>query len=131
MITPADFFVDESSITGESDLMKKTPEDHPHEGATPFLISGSKINDGTGFGMVMAVGPNSQLGIMRASMDTKPPLTPLQIKLTDLSEMIGWVGMAGATLTVVGCTIGMFINIFADKDVYSSHLERPFLEGDS
>lgn len=111
--------------------MKKTPQDHPQESATPFLISGSKINDGTGYGMALAVGPHSQLGIMRASMDTKPPLTPLQIKLTDLSEMIGWIGMAGATLTVVGCTIGLFINILADEDVCSVDLERPFLEADS
>lgn len=110
--------------------MKKSPEDHPHEGSTPFLISGSKINDGAGFGLVMAVGPNSQLGITRASMDTTPPLTPLQVKLTDLSEMIGIIGGGGAALTVVGCTIGLIINILADEKVLSHDLERPFQHAD-
>jgi magnesium-transporting ATPase (P-type) len=113
----AEFLADESQMTGESNAIKKTPENYPHEGATPFLISGSKINDGAGFAMVLAVGIHSQLGILRASLETEEPDTPLQLKLTDLAEMIGTIGMWGAGLTVLGCTLGLVITTLSDENV--------------
>lgn len=108
-------------MTGESHPIKKTPENHPHEGATPFLISGSKINDGTGFAMALSVGIHSQLGILRASMETEEPDTPLQLKLTDLAEMIGTIGSWGAGLTVLGCTIGLVITCLSEENVCSDN----------
>ena len=113
----ADFLVDESQMTGESHLIKKTPEEHMEEGSTPFLISGSKIQDGNGFALVLAVGRNSQLGILRGSMESEPESTPLQIKLTDLSEMIGKIGMYGAYLTFAGCTLGLVLTCVFDETV--------------
>ncbi len=50
-----DFQVDESSFTGESDLMKKSDKD-------PMLLSGTHVMEGHGKVMVTAVGINSQLG---------------------------------------------------------------------
>ena len=115
----ADFLVDESQMTGESHLIKKTPDDHPAEDATPFLISGSKIQDGSGFAMVLSVGLHSQLGILRSSMESEPEDTPLQLKLTDLAEMIGNIGMFGAGLTFIGCTLGLVLTIVWDENVPS------------
>lgn len=104
-------------MTGESHAIKKAPDHHPVEGSTPFLISGSKITDGSGFGLVMCVGVHSQIGILRASLEVEPEDTPLQLKLTDLAEMIGNIGMAGAALAVAGCTLGLLI-----KCVYSGEV---------
>ena len=117
----ADFLVDESQMTGESHHIKKTPDDHPADDSTPFLISGSKIQDGSGFALVLAVGVHSQLGILRASMESEPDETPLQLKLTDLAEMIGNIGMVGAGLTFIGCTIGLVITIVWEEHVASSN----------
>ncbi|CAF1067728.1 unnamed protein product, partial [Didymodactylos carnosus] len=53
-----DLKVDESSLTGESDLMKK------HESKDPFLLSGTHIMEGSGKMLVLAVGEHSQTGII-------------------------------------------------------------------
>jgi magnesium-transporting ATPase (P-type) len=112
-------------MTGESKQLKKTTDEHPHEDATPFLISGSKITDGAGFGLVLAVGVHSQMGILRMSMQAPSEDTPLQLKLQDLGDMIGRIGMAGAALTVAGCTIGLIYGIMTDDKVDLADEERP------
>jgi len=61
---------DESSITGESKPVPKTVlkhfelEDH----ASPFLVSGSRIIEGSGEMIICCVGTNSQLGQMRLKL---------------------------------------------------------------
>ncbi len=108
-------------MTGESHAIKKSTDNHPVEGSTPFLISGSKITDGSGFGLVMCVGVHSQIGILRASLEVEAEDTPLQLKLTDLAEMIGNIGMAGAALAVIGCTVGLIITcLWSDQVVKKS-----------
>lgn len=74
--------------------------------------------------MVLAVGIHSQLGILRASMETEDPDTPLQLKLTDLAEMIGTIGTWGACLTVLGCTIGLVVTILSDETVMKNLLRK-------
>lgn len=62
--------MDESSVTGESDLIVKSDfqklnEDFTSAKAkkeTPFLISGSKVMEGTGKILVCAVGIDTQIG---------------------------------------------------------------------
>jgi len=55
--------VDESSITGESDLIEKcTLDDVVNDKLTnlfSILISGSLINEGTAYGIVLTVGDNT------------------------------------------------------------------------
>lgn len=104
-------------MTGESKHLKKCPDHHPQADANPFLISGSQIVDGSGTALVLSVGRNSQLGIMRESMDTETPDTPLQLKLEDLGNMIGNIGMLGAGLTVIGCTLGLVIRCISSEEV--------------
>ena len=52
-----DLKVDESSLTGESDLVKKGEKD-------PLLLAGTHVMEGSGKMVVAAVGVNSQTGII-------------------------------------------------------------------
>lgn len=58
VIEASDLKADESSITGEADSIKKNvPVTYDKsEKVNPFLISGSKIVEGTGEILVLAVG---------------------------------------------------------------------------
>lgn len=53
-----DLKIDESSLTGESDHVKKTADDDP------FLLSGTYAMEGSGKVIITAVGVNSQTGII-------------------------------------------------------------------
>uniref|UniRef100_A0AC34FQ18 Cation-transporting P-type ATPase N-terminal domain-containing protein n=1 Tax=Panagrolaimus sp. ES5 TaxID=591445 RepID=A0AC34FQ18_9BILA len=60
IIQSNDLKIDESSLTGESDLIKKSVE---HD---PMLLSGTNIMEGSGRMLVTAVGIHSQTGIIMA-----------------------------------------------------------------
>jgi Ca2+-transporting ATPase len=87
---------DESSATGESDLVKKAPADDVlqallYEEAPelkrldPFIISGARVLDGVGSFLVTSVGRNSSHGRIMMSLREDPGLTPLQSKLNVLA----------------------------------------------
>lgn len=91
---------DESSATGESDVIKKTPaaiaqrmlQNPENEGdkikkLDPFIISGARILDGVGSCLVTAVGPHSSHGRTMLSLRDDVELTPLQMKLNLLAGM--------------------------------------------
>jgi len=101
---------DESSATGESDLLKKTPADEvsraieagePLKKLDPFILSGSKITEGVGSFMVTAVGVNSTYGKTMMSLREDNDPTPLQSKLNVLAEYIAKLGGAAALLLFV------------------------------
>lgn len=56
--------MDESSITGESNLIKKLPltNDFSNNSLNPFMVSGSKVMDGEGYMLICTVGPSTQIG---------------------------------------------------------------------
>ena len=57
--------IDESSITGETDLVEKIPAlkiENQEKNGNPFLISGTRVMDGIGTILVCAVGVNSVEG---------------------------------------------------------------------
>lgn len=58
LIQGNDLKIDESSLTGESDHVKKTPD------KDPMLLSGTHVMEGSGRMVVTAVGVNSQTGII-------------------------------------------------------------------
>uniref|UniRef100_A0A668A6H9 Calcium-transporting ATPase n=1 Tax=Myripristis murdjan TaxID=586833 RepID=A0A668A6H9_9TELE len=58
LIQGNDLKIDESSLTGESDHVKKTEE------KDPMLLSGTHVMEGSGKMLVTAVGVNSQTGII-------------------------------------------------------------------
>ncbi|CAD5228581.1 unnamed protein product [Bursaphelenchus xylophilus] len=58
LIQANDLKIDESSLTGESDLIRKSPD---HD---PMLLSGTHVMEGSGKMLITAVGVNSQTGII-------------------------------------------------------------------
>lgn len=76
--------------------------------ANPFLISSSKIIEGTGRMLVTAVGEYSQYGILKKNIQGSNDETPLQQKLAILADQIGKVGMYSAALTFL-CMLGHII----------------------
>jgi Ca2+-transporting ATPase len=101
---------DESSATGESDVLKKVPGDlaykqiqnhEPLSKVDPFIISGSKIQEGVGTFLVTAVGVNSSYGKTLMSLQEEGQTTPLQSKLNILAEYIAKLGLAAGLLLFV------------------------------
>ena len=98
---------DESSATGESDAMRKTGGQEVwnriEEGTAtskldPFIISGSKVLEGVGTYLVTSVGVNSSFGKVMMGVQTPDEDTPLQVKLANMANWIGYLGTAAAGL---------------------------------
>jgi Ca2+ transporting ATPase len=103
--------VDESSITGESVLIRKDISRAGDETHTnPFLISGSTVSEGKGSMIVCAVGNNSTLGQNRQMLNISEDETPLQQKLDDVAADIGKLGFAAASLILVALLIYISID---------------------
>lgn len=99
--------VDESALTGEPmDIEKNFDTD-------PFLLSGCTVSAGSGQFLAIAVGKDSQWGIIKSHLEKEQEQTPLQEKLDDMAAMIGYVGMAAAVATFVAM---MFIKIVVKPD---------------
>jgi P-type Ca2+ transporter type 2C len=86
---------DESSMTGESESVKKAA------GHDVFLLSGTKVLEGQGRMLVVAVGPYSLHGKMMMSLRVPNQLTPLQKKLAHLAEKVAIFGLTVALLLLV------------------------------
>ncbi|KAI8078906.1 PMCA-type calcium-translocating P-type ATPase [Halteromyces radiatus] len=97
---------DESSATGESDTMKKKAfpknDDGNDNSIDCFLLSGSKVLEGVGRCVVIAVGEHSFFGKTMMSMrGQETEGTPLQVKLDILAEQIAKLGFAAALLMLL------------------------------
>ncbi|MBE3041801.1 HAD-IC family P-type ATPase, partial [Candidatus Bathyarchaeota archaeon] len=108
---------DESSATGESDLLKKASGDHVFqalqglgssehdakdvEKLDPFIISGSQVSEGTGTFLVTAVGVHSSYGRTTMSLRTEQEDTPLQMKLGRLANAIAKFGGGAALILFI------------------------------
>lgn len=101
---------DESSATGESDLVKKHAGDdvyraiEAHENVTkmdPFILSGAKVTEGIGTFLVTSVGVNSSYGKTMMALREPGQTTPLQSKLNVLAEYIAKLGLAAGLLLFV------------------------------
>eukprot|EP00529_Nitzschia_sp_RCC80_P005712 CAMPEP_0113447230 /NCGR_PEP_ID=MMETSP0014_2-20120614/4128_1 /TAXON_ID=2857 /ORGANISM="Nitzschia sp." /LENGTH=1038 /DNA_ID=CAMNT_0000338373 /DNA_START=398 /DNA_END=3514 /DNA_ORIENTATION=+ /assembly_acc=CAM_ASM_000159 len=99
--------IDESALTGEpEDIDKDTEND-------PFLLSGCTANAGSGRFVAIAVGKNSQWGVIKSHLEKEQEETPLQEKLDGMAAMIGYVGMGAAAATFIAM---MAIKIFVDPE---------------
>lgn len=100
---------DESSMTGESDMIKKSAT------KDPFMLSGTTVNDGTGLMLVTAVGKNSEWGRTLEELSSGGhSQTPLEEKLDDLAGTIGKIGVFFATTTFLILLIGFIIKKVID-----------------
>lgn len=105
---------DEAALTGESANVRKSIalevldkiNANPHlspttKGIDAYMISGSKILEGTGSYIVTSVGVNSFHGKMLLSLQDDPEETPLQEKLNGIAESIAKLGSLAALLMFV------------------------------
>ena len=84
LISGSGIMIDESSQTGESKDVPKTPLqglEIPEEYYNPFLLSGTIVKEGKGEAVVCAVGRNTRMGRIEEKLQEDPEPTPLQIKL--------------------------------------------------
>lgn len=99
--------VDESALTGEPmDIEKDLEKD-------PFMLSGCQASAGSGQFIAIAVGRESQWGVIKSHLEKEQEQTPLQEKLDDMAAMIGYVGMGAAAMTFIAM---MCIKIFVKPE---------------
>ena len=121
--------MDESALTGESDAMKKEKFDRCIElrnaGETklpsPLILSGTNCIEGSGKGIVIAVGEHSQKGIIRRTVDNaqENSQTPLEAKLERIAELIGYFGIGAGIVTLVALMIRFAFSYTDEVDDYN------------
>ncbi|KAJ8765757.1 hypothetical protein K2173_014879 [Erythroxylum novogranatense] len=85
--------IDESSLTGESEPAMVNSDN-------PYLLSGTKVQDGSCKMLVTTVGMRTQWGKLMATLsEGGVDETPLQVKLNGVATMIGKIGLFFAVLT--------------------------------
>lgn len=104
--------IDESALTGEPIDVDKSIDDDP------FVLSGCTVQSGSGQFLAIAVGKESQWGIIKSHLETEQQQTPLQQKLDDMAAMIGYVGMGAAFATFITM---MFIKIVIQPEYLNEH----------
>ena len=120
--------MDESALTGESDAMSKEKYEKCMECLrkkeskipSPLILSGTNCIEGTGKGIVIAVGEHSQKGIIRRTVDNaqENSQTPLEEKLEKIAELIGYFGMLAGIVTLVALIIRFAISYVHESKEY-------------
>ena len=129
---------DESSATGESDLLRKQAGDDvyaaidAHQNISkmdPFIISGAKVSEGIGTFLVTSVGVHSTYGKTMMSLREEPQTTPLQSKLNVLAEYIAKLGLAAGLVLFVATFIKFLVSITgSNKDLPAGEKGQQFLQ---
>ncbi|KAG2668800.1 hypothetical protein I3760_14G006800 [Carya illinoinensis] len=95
--------VDESSLSGESEPMNVHQD-------TPFLLSGTKVQDGYGKMLATTVGMRTEWGRLMVTLsEGGEDETPLQLKLNGVETIIGKIGLAFAVLTFLALTARLVV----------------------
>ena len=111
---------DESSATGESDLLRKQSGDEVYAAIEAhhslakmdcFIISGGKVSEGIGTFLVTAVGVNSSYGKTMMSLRQDSQTTPLQSKLNVLAEYIAKLGLGAGLVLFVATFIRFLVQL--------------------
>eukprot|EP00897_Mesotaenium_endlicherianum_P006363 jgi/Mesen1/5755/ME000292S04848 len=97
--------IDESSMTGESQPKQKD-EEHP------FLLSGTKVQDGGAVLLATGVGMNTEWGHLMATLsETGDDETPLQVRLSGVATLVGRLGLYVALLVFIVLMIRFLITV--------------------
>ncbi|XP_041989454.1 putative calcium-transporting ATPase 11, plasma membrane-type [Salvia splendens] len=92
-------YIDESSLSGESEPVQI-------EKGRPFLLSGTKVQEGSGKMVVTSVGMRTEWGRLMVTLsEGGDDETPLQVKLNGVATVIGKIGLVFAVLTFAVLTI--------------------------
>ena len=142
-ILPADLLLiegnglrlDESSLTGESEPLKKESYEKCREiidnnssskVPSPLMLSGSNCLEGSGYAIVLAVGDHSQKGIIKRTVDNAQEnnKTPLEEKLDVIVDYIGWFGMGAGITTLVALTLRFIISFFTNEKKFEKEAAK-------
>ncbi|XP_059460030.1 calcium-transporting ATPase 1 [Corylus avellana] len=94
--------INESSLTGESEPVNVNS-------CNPFLLSGTKVQDGSCKMLVTTVGMKTQWGKLMATLsEGGDDETPLQVKLNGVATIIGKIGLFFAMITFAVLVQGLF-----------------------
>ncbi|XP_057728658.1 calcium-transporting ATPase 1 [Arachis stenosperma] len=94
--------INESSLTGESEPVNVS-------NLNPFLLSGTKVQDGSCKMLVTTVGMRTQWGKLMATLsEGGDDETPLQVKLNGVATIIGKIGLFFAVVTFSVLVQGLF-----------------------
>ena len=108
--------VDESSLTGESVPVEKidqpiNKEDVPLAEQRNMVFASTIVTYGSAYVLVTSIGMNNQIGIIASQLDEeKQSLTPLQLKLNQVSKTIGM-------LCIVICIIVFGLEVLENTPV--------------
>ncbi|XP_047320075.1 calcium-transporting ATPase 4, plasma membrane-type-like [Impatiens glandulifera] len=104
--------IDESSLSGESE-----PVDINRE--RPFLLAGTKVQDGSGKMLVTTVGMRTEWGKLTEALNDGggEDETPLQVKLNGVATVIGKIGLVFSILTFTVLVTRFLINKGIQKDL--------------
>lgn len=132
---------DESGATGESDMIRKVTydeciadlEEAKRNNEKPknrdcFLISGSKVLEGVGEYVVIAVGPTSFNGKLMLSLRSDAEDTPLQSKLNRLADLIAWLGSTAGIVLFTALMIRFFVHLAQESDRTSNAKAQDFIQ---
>ncbi|KVI00787.1 Calcium-transporting P-type ATPase, N-terminal autoinhibitory domain-containing protein [Cynara cardunculus var. scolymus] len=114
--------IDESSLSGESEPVNIDKK-------RPFLLSGTKVQDGSGKMLVTSVGMKTEWGRLMVTLsEGGDDETPLQVKLNGVATIIGKIGLAFAVLTFLVLTARLWVagesREIRTKDLKSSIPEK-------
>ncbi|KIJ51508.1 hypothetical protein M422DRAFT_157926 [Sphaerobolus stellatus SS14] len=127
---------DESGATGESDAIRKASyedclDEHEQNGHTKkdcFLISGSKVLEGVGEYLVIAVGKKSFNGRIMLALSGDTENTPLQLQLNALAELIAKLGSIAGIFLFSVLMIKFFVQLKTDPDRTASTKALSFVQ---
>jgi len=130
LIEAASFRVEESALTGESVPTDKITEplvDDHQAGEIPLgdrenmAFMGSAVVYGRGAGVVTGIGSQTEMGKISTMLaTTKEGLTPLQLKLAQLSKILTWL--------VLGiCVVVFALQLFRAGDINRDTILNSFM----
>lgn len=96
LIGAKELHINEASLTGESEAVTKHIEPVSDDAIVAdrkcMAYSGTYVTSGTGFGVVVGTGPDSEIGTIAKLVDgVEEETTPMQQKLDDLGKKLGYI----------------------------------------
>lgn len=120
LITGSGLKTNEAAMTGEPIDIEKMPD------GDIFMISGTTVSEGVGTVLVLAVGEQSQWGIIIQGLIVDPEDTPLQNRLNTLAMTIGKLGILFAVLTFIISVIRWIVEEAGSDDSWEFSLLLDF-----
>ena len=98
--------IDESSLTGESNVIHKQVDpvsaDMILQEQSNMAFMGTVVSSGRAKAIVTRVGMNTMLGTIASGIsDVTTPKTPLEVKLESLGKFLGWIAITCSVLLIL------------------------------